>query len=246
MIFKYKFLAFWLLILNAVPLPMAFAQTDAVKPVSPFDTLVAEGTSKATLNWLGKVTGWENFQPLTYKIVRNSDTVYTMTRERAGGKKVQLRLDTTAFMAVPYGDDPAPVVTESSTTRPLGPLVSGTKWKSTLTAIGEPADWCPTELKGGIDSQYEVGPAEKFKLLIDEKETEISVLPVTERGIWRRCYTGNRYQRFLWSPDLQIAVAVEFQTYNPVGNLHAASFNTRIKGIVRGKESDQNKPTNGS
>ena len=87
-----------------------------------------------------------------------------------------------------------------------------------------------------FEGSFEVEPQETYPLRIDGKDIALPVLPVVERRVWKRCYTGKRYQRFLWSPDLQTVVAIKFQTYNPLGKLHEASFSMRVKEIERGKE----------
>jgi hypothetical protein len=54
--------------------------------------------------------------------------------------------------------------------------------------------------------------------------------------MWKRCYQGKVFERFLWSPDLQAMVAIEFQTYSPLGKLHELSFSLRVKEVERSKE----------
>ena len=97
-------------------------------------------------------------------------------------------------------------------------------------------NWCTNDLRSTFEGTFEVEPEETFNLRVDGQEVALVVLPVVERGVWKRCYSGKRYQRFLWSPELQTVVGIEFQTYNPMGKLHEASFSLRVKEIARNKD----------
>lgn len=230
-------------ILSALVLSLMFVigavkAQEVLRPLSPTDTVQAEVSRTAKTTWLGKVEGWDKYEPRIFKVQRGEGTVQTLT----GGIREpvsNLRLDIRSFTTLGYTLAQAPEVLATETTRPDGELKPGMKWASKIYYVSTPVDWCPSELKATHDSTFEVEPQESYALRIGDKDTTVTVLPVVERGTWNRCYKGKRYQRFLWSPDLQSVVAIEFQTYNPLGKLHEASYSMRVKEIERSKEGGQ-------
>lgn len=216
----------------------AMAQTP-ITPLSAKDTISAETSRSPKTTWLGKLEGWEKFEPRSYSVTRSEGSVQTLIGSVPGQPAAKLRFDATSFMTIPYIQELAPEVLSATTTRAGDALAPGMKWTSQITYVGAPADWCPNERKSMFEGSFEVEPQEIYPLRIDGKDIAVPVVPVVERGVWKRCYTGKRYQRFLWSPDLQTLVAIEFQTYNPLGKLHEASFSMRVKEIERGKEGGQ-------
>lgn len=217
---------------------LALAQT-ALEPLSPKDRVMAETSRTPSMTWLGNVRAWEQYEPRSYSVVPREGAVQTLMGSVPGQAAAKLRFDATSFMTIPYIQELAPEVLLTTTTRPGDALAPGMKWTSQITYVGAPADWCPNERKSTFEGSFEVEPQELYPLRIDGKDIALPVLPVVERGVWKRCYTGKRYQRFLWSPDLQTVVAIEFQTYNPLGKLHEASFAMRLKEIERGKDGEQ-------
>lgn len=202
-------------------------------PLSPGDMVVAEVSRTATTTWLGKVTGWDKYQQASYRITRDGDQVQTLHGMAGLGL---LRLDLGAFMVISYPKAPVPEIVSASTDRGGAAIAQGMKWSSRMTYVGQPVDWCSQELRTTFEGAYEVEAQELLRLSVDGKETALPVFPIVERGTWTRCYVGNRYQRFLWSPDLQTVLGLEFQTYNPKGIVHAASFSMRVKEIQREKK----------
>ena len=235
---KCKSWAVALFAVGAIHVHMVMAQ-EAVKPLTPSDAIRAEFSRTPKTTWLGKLEGWEKFEPRSYNVTRGDGSVQTLIGSVPGQPAAKLRFDATSFMTIPYIQELAPEVLSATTTRQGDALAPGMKWTSQITYVGAPADWCPNERKSMFEGSFEVEPQETYPLRIDGKDIALSVLPVVERGVWKRCYTGKRHQRFLWSPDLQTVVAIEFQTYNPLGKLHEASFSMRVKEIERGKEGVQ-------
>ena len=206
-----------------------------VTPLAPTDTVLAESSQTPKTTWLGKVEGWEKYEPRTYTVKRGEGSLQVLdggVRERIS----RLMLDTHSFSTIGYTQAQAPRVVSIKTTRPAGDLQAGMKWASRITYETPPPSWCPSESQASHDSTFEVGPQETHVLRIDGKDTTLSVLPVVEQGAWNRCYTGKRYQRLLWSPELQTVVAIELQTYDPTGKLHPASFDLQVKEVQRGRE----------
>jgi hypothetical protein len=221
-------------LLLALAVEAANAQ-EVLRPLSSTDTVQAESSRTAKTTWLGKVEGWDNYEPRTFTVARGDGALQTLLVSFRG-QLTKLRFDAASFSTIPYVQEKAPEVLADTTTRQAGALAPGMKWTSRITYVGAPADWCPNDFKSTFDGTFEVEPQESYPLRIDGKDMTVSVLPVVERGTWNRCYTGKRYQRFLWSPDLQTVVAIEFQTYNPLGKLHEASYSMRVKEIERNKE----------
>jgi hypothetical protein len=194
----------------------------------PLDTVIAESSRTASIGWSGKVS-WSDYEPRTYKVGRMG--AVQILRGQFGF----IRFNSDNFSTIPYPDGLPPEILAESSTRNGSSLTSGAKWNGEVIWNGQPATWC-NELKAVWSGSIEVEAAENFTLRIDGNETTVPVLPVVERGTWKRCYSGKRYQRFLWSPDFQTVMAIEFQTYNPLGKLHEASYSMRVKEIQRGKE----------
>ncbi len=205
-----------------------------IAPLSAKDTLQAETSRTAKTTWTGKLEGWEKYERRNFTLARGEGSVQTLTG--AVQDMAKHRLDTTSFTHIGYTQDSSPEIVSANTTRQAGALMAGMKWTSQITYIAQPANWCQSELKMVLDGSYEVEPEETYVLRIDDKETTLPVFPVVHRGSWKRCYNGKIYQRFLWSPDLQTVLGLEFQTYNPLGKLHEASFSMRVKEVQRGKE----------
>jgi hypothetical protein len=224
-------------ILSAFALSLTFVTgvvgaQEALRPLSSADTVQAESSRTAKTTWQGKVEGWENYEPRTFTVVRGDGALQTLLVSFRG-QVTKLRFDAASFSTIPYVQEKAPEVLAETTTRQADALAPGLKWTTRITYVAAPADWCANELKATFDGTFEVESQENYPLRIDGKDMTVSVLPVVERGTWNRCYKGKRYQRFLWSPDLQSVVAIEFQTYNPLGKLHEASYSMRVKEIVR-------------
>ena len=201
-----------------------------ITPLSAKDTIRAETSRSPKTTWTGKLEGWEKYERRNFTLAREEGSVQTLI----GAAKH--RLDTTSFTHIGYTQDSSPEIVSANTTRQAGALMAGMKWTSQITYVAQPANWCQSELKMVLDGSYEVEPEETYVLRIDDKETTLPVFPVVHRGSWKRCYNGKIYQRFLWSPDLQTVLGLEFQTYNPLGKLHEASFSMRVKEVQRGKE----------
>ena len=236
MFFKQRILALALAVAGPLQVQMACAQ-GAVRPLSSSDIVQAETSRTAKTTWLGKLEGWEKYEPRRFTVTRDEGTVQTL--RGAVEDIAKHRIDTESFTHIGYTQDASPEVISATTTRTAGPLMVGMKWSSQITYLAQPASWCESELKMALDGTYEVETEESYSLRIDGNETRLSVFPIAQRGTWRRCYKGKLYQRFLWSPDLQSFLAIEFQTYNPLGKLHEASFSMRVKEIVRGREGGQ-------
>ncbi|WP_396434540.1 hypothetical protein [Limnohabitans sp.] len=207
---------------------------EVIPPLSSTDTVQAETSRTPKTTWLGKVEGWDKYEPRSFTVARGENAVQTLIGPVQANAKNQI--DTHSFIHIGYTQATAPEIISTTTTRPHAPLAPAMKWSSQVTYVGQPADWCKSELKMVLDGSYEVEPEESFALRIGGKEMSLPVLPVVQRGTWKRCYSGKTYQRFLWSPDLQTVVAVEFQTYNPLGKLHEASFSMRVKEVQRGEQ----------
>jgi hypothetical protein len=231
MFFKRLLLAVIFSITGAVQTHMATAQ-EALRPLSSTDTVQAEFSRTAKTTWRGKVEGWDKYESLSFTVTRGKDAVQTLILPLQA--KAKLQIDTHSFIHIGYTQETAPEIISTTTTRARDPLAPAMKWSSQVTYVGEPVNWCKSELKMVLDGSYEVEAEESFALRIGGKDMSLSVLPVVQRGTWNRCYSGKMYQRFLWSPDLQTVLAIEFQTYNPVGKLHEASFSMRVKEIERG------------
>jgi hypothetical protein len=212
--------------------PWVFAQT-AVAPLSPNDLVLAETSRTAKTTWLGKFEGWEKYESRSFKIARDAGTGLVL--KSAVQDMANNRLDTHSFTHIGYLQESLPEIVSTNTTRTAGPIEPGTKWTSQITYVAAPANWCTSDLKMAIDSAYEAEPQESYDLRIDGKDVTLPVIPIVSRGTWKRCYNGKLYQRFLWSPDLQTLLGLEFQTYNPLGKLHEASFSMRVKELQRAK-----------
>jgi hypothetical protein len=210
---------------------LAAAQSP-VAPLSSNDLVLSETSRTAKTTWLGKFESWDKYEPRSFKIAREGESGLVL--KGAVQDNANNRLDTTSFTHMGYLQETLPEIVSAHTTRPAGPLLPGMKWTSQITYISAPASWCASDLKMAIDTAYEAEPEESYALRIDGKDVTLPVIPIVSRGTWKRCYNGKLYQRFLWSPELQALLGLEFQTYNPLGKLHEASFSMRVKEVKMG------------
>lgn len=205
---------------------------EAPRPLSSTDTVQAEISRTAKTTWLGKFEGWDKYESRTFKVAR--DGLSALVLKNAIQDMANNRVDTTSFTHIGYVQESVPEIVLTNTTRIAGPLKPGMTWNSHITYVAAPASWCASDLKMAIDTTFETEPEETYTVRIDGTEKALPVIPIVSRGTWKRCYNGKLYQRFLWSPDLEALVGLEFQTYNPLGKLHEASFSMRVKEVQRG------------
>lgn len=211
--------------------------TEPPKAVRGVDRVEAEFSRSPRITALGKLEGWEKFEARSYTLARGEGSVQTLMGAAGPGQPLaKLWFDTRSFMTLMYIQEKAPAIFSTNTDRAAQDLKPGNKWASHITYEGVPVNWCTNDLRSTFEGTFEVEPEETFNLRVDGQEVALVVLPVVERGVWKRCYSGKRYQRFLWSPELQTVVGIEFQTYNPMGKLHEASFSLRVKEIARNKD----------
>ena len=207
------------------------------KAVGGEDRILAEFSRSPRVTAQGNLEGWEKFEARSYTLARDEGSVQTLMGAAGSGQaSAKLWFDTRSFMTLMYVQEKAPAIFSTNTDRSAQDLKPGNKWASHITYEGVPVNWCTNDLRSTFEGTFEVEPEETFNLRVDGQEVALVVLPVVERGVWKRCYSGKRYQRFLWSPELQTVVGIEFQTYNPMGKLHEASFSMRVKEIARKKD----------
>jgi hypothetical protein len=119
-----------------------------------------------------------------------------------------------------------------TSTRAAGDLKEGMGWSGQMDADFPPAAWCK-EAHSVTVSNFEVEPAEKYEVVVDGNPRSVTVLPVVERGTWNRCYTGKRFTRTLYSPELGVPVAIEHVGYTPTGQVHGSSYRINVKELRR-------------
>jgi hypothetical protein len=202
---------------------LTFAQ---ITPIADSDIITLESSRTVSVGWSSNT--WTNYQvsrsPIT--LTRTADSAHIL---RGGG--LALTFDIGTFLQ--YQSVGLPQFAEKKSTRDGKPLEAGLEWKAEVTAVGRPATWCASTDNTKNDSKFEVQPAEKYTLKINEVDTILEVLPVLEKGWWTRCISGKRWARSLYSKDLDAIVSLEFLSYTSQGQLHESSFRYNIKEIKR-------------
>ena len=119
--------------------------------------------------------------------------------------------------------------------RPEGPLQAGQKWQAHVRYIANPVNGCAS-LETTLMGDYEVQATEPYTLKIDGQEVTLQVQPVVRRGYWQRCYQGPQTQRFIWSPELGVLLALEMLTDDPQSRLDPYSYSMRVTFIDSAQE----------
>lgn len=103
-------------------------------------------------------------------------------------------------------------------TKFIGSVENGKKWASKYTIVSNPATWCPSTLDTDLKADNTVGEKETYELVIDGTKTTLNVFPIYENGWWQRCVSGRAIRKFLYSPELNTHVSVEWVQYRSAPN----------------------------
>jgi hypothetical protein len=178
--------------------------------------------------WNGKTArSWKNWTTGAWTLLKVDGTT-SLYRNSVN----DVRFDASSFANTATSLYKEHQILEQTGQRPSGPLQAGQQWKSSVRYIASPANWC-SDLEVKLTGDFEVLAAEPYTLKIDEQEVTLQVNPVVRRGYWQRCYTGPQTQRFVWSPELGVLLALELLTYDPANKLDPYSYSMRVTSIDR-------------
>lgn len=89
----------------------------------------------------------------------------------------------------------------------------GKKWSSEYTVTQAPASWCPSSNEMVFTTSFKVGDKQPFDITINGEKRTVEVLPVFERGYWKRCYSSKVFRRLMYSKELNAVVSIESVMY---------------------------------
>jgi hypothetical protein len=202
------------------------------EPLQPLPTgtkLVAEYSRQVSLAMFSGDRSWSEYRAVETVFVREATGELLLT----AAPDLSLRLDPVSFLHYRAGfGNPVAQDLKMSAARQPGQVAAGMRWQAELTADFPPASWCK-DARWTVVSSIEIEPAELYEIAVAGQPMKVRVLPVVERGTWNRCYTGRRYTRTLYSPELGTILSVEHVGYTPTGQAHASSYRVNVKEIAR-------------
>lgn len=188
-------------------------------------------TPDADFTWNGKTArSWRNWTPGAWTLLKMDGQV-SYYRNAVN----DVRFDAQAFTNTATSLYKEHQILEQKGRRPEGPLQAGQKWQAHVRYIANPVNWCAS-LETTLMGDYEVQATEPYTLKIDGQEVTLQVQPVVRRGYWQRCYQGPQTQRFIWSPELGVLLALEMLTYDPQSRLDPYSYSMRVTFIDSAQE----------
>jgi len=93
-------------------------------------------------------------------------------------------------------------------------IETGKKWTLEYVITQTPVSWCPSSNDMTFTTTLQVGEKQTLELTILGEKKTIEVLPIYEKGSWKRCYTGKMLRRFFYSKDLDMVMSAETAMYS--------------------------------